>query len=79
MKTIRDLYAAALEERLTLLKDIIELLVIEKKKMDWSDPIDRIYEFIKPPDGKKEAWNHRYKEELAKMKAKREEGNVRHG
>jgi hypothetical protein len=79
METIRDLYAAALEEKQTLLKDIIELLVIEKKKMNWSDPLDRIYEFIIPPEGKRQAWNQRYREELARMKAKRERGKVRHG
>jgi hypothetical protein len=72
MKTIRDLYAAALEEKQNLLKDIIDLLVIEKKKIDWNDPLDRIYEFIIPPERKSEAWNQRYREELAKMKAKRE-------
>lgn len=68
MKSIRDLYAAALEEKQTLLKDIIVLLVIEKKKMDWSDPIDRIYEFIDPPDENKELWNQHFKESLTEMR-----------
>lgn len=68
MKSIRDLYAAALEEKQTLLKDIIVLLVIEKKKMAWSDPIDRIYEFIDPPDEKKDLWNQHFKESLTEMR-----------
>lgn len=71
MKTIRDLYAAALEDKQILLKDIIDLLVIEKKKMDWGDPIDRIYEFINPPEGKRKVWNQRYREELSRMKHER--------
>jgi hypothetical protein len=71
MDTIRDLYIAALDHKQKLLEQIIELLVIEKKVLQWDEPMERIYDFIDPPPEKKETWNQRFKEALKEMAEKK--------
>jgi hypothetical protein len=71
MDTIRDLYADSLDHKETLLGQIVELLVVEKKVLAWDEPLERIYDFITPPPGKKDAWNQRYREELKEMNEKK--------
>jgi hypothetical protein len=72
MKNIKDLYAAALEEKETLLKNIIELLVFYKKVLKMDDPIESLIKLLTPPPGKEELWNQRYLEALKEMKEERE-------
>lgn len=73
MKTIRDYYAACIEYREVLLKEIIELIVFEKKLMTLDQPMNELMDkYLTPPVGKGEAWDKRFIEALAEMRAKKE-------
>jgi hypothetical protein len=76
MVTIRDYYAAAIVDKKTLLKEMIELIVFEKGLMTLEQPMEDFKQrFLCPPDGKADAWNQRYREALTEMREKKLKGD----
>lgn len=71
MKTIRDYYNQAILQNETLLAELINLIIKEKKLMNMDDDMELFRQkFLNPPAHLKEAWNKRYREGLEEMRKK---------
>lgn len=72
MRTIRDLYNDSIEYQQTILREIIELLVIEKGVLSFEDTEQQLFEkFLNAKtESYKKRLNRRYRECLEDMRRK---------